>query len=493
MEINFESNTIVIFGKKAKLDAVMSKFVQLNGDQLSHFIKNRAIKVPRKLHLLALMKVLNRKVKELNSNSLSLDYFQRLQYYKDFTEEQYAILFDKIASDDPEAFLEYRYNFVRLLFLNNVAFDFNDGEINYIRNISKEKMEKSIKYIRLIDLACVDQEDTFDGVLVSDAKKNLPITAPAHEIRTIGKKYGVSVPERLNKEQLLEYIQDYLGKKMAKKDFDALSKMSLNQISEFCKKLNIEMSSQLNKQELVTYLFYLIDKKKLEKSTIKELIIPDEFKPLEFTVDIDSVNPFGNADPVKVIHYEGEDKEIEKEKIVLIEDKLENDVEVKEVNFNIEFDNLGHGEKPNPIENIKEVPEYLPVLSDDKFDFVGWFKDKELTMPVEVKVELKENLVLFAKWEEKVIEAPAPVVEEVKPLEPIEEPVEEPKEEIQEELKEELAKEESEKDFSATKNDLYGSKKVANAGKNKAKLIVLLSFLAILIGVLAYILIILFI
>ena len=63
MEVNFDNNSIVIFGKKAKLDGVISKFVQLNGDQLSHFLKNRAIKVPRRLHLLALMKVLNRKVK----------------------------------------------------------------------------------------------------------------------------------------------------------------------------------------------------------------------------------------------------------------------------------------------------------------------------------------------------------------------------------------------------------------------------------------------
>ncbi len=511
MEVNFDNNSIVIFGKKAKLDGVISKFVQLNGDQLSHFLKNRAIKVPRRLHLLALMKVLNRKVKELRSTSLSADYFIRLQYYKDFTEEQYAILFDKIAKDDKEAFLEYRYNFVKLLFLNNVALDFNDGEINYIRSISKEKMESFVKYSWLVDQACVDQEGYFDGVLIKDAKKNLVNTAPVHEIRKIGKKYGVVVPERLNKDLFLEYIKDYLGKKMSEKDFESLSNMSLNQINEFCTKLKIEMSAQLTKSEAVTYMFYLLDKVKLEKSSIKSLVVPKEgYTPLDFTVDLDLVDPFGKNEPKKIIHYEGEEEEDEAEKIVLTEDDYT--AEAPEApKFTVSFDNMEHGDKPDDVADLELMPDYFPVLTDEKFDFVGWFLDKEYKMEVTPHEKLEANVTLYAKWiqkeedlditskelneeiakeEVKTEDSLAPVIEAK------EEKVEEVKEEKVEELKEEKPLDNEPnllEDTTISKNEFYGSAKISKSGKSKAKLIALLIFLALLLGALIYIVIILLI
>ena len=455
MDVNYENNSITIFGKKAKLDAVISKFASISGDQLSHFLNNRSIKVPRKLHLLALLKVLNKKVKKLMTNSLSNDYFIRLQYYKEFSEEQYAILFNKIASDDEEAFLEYRYTFVNLLFLNNVALNFTDGEINYIRSINKEKLEDFNTYCHKIDSVCIDQEGDFDGISIDTCKTAFLKTAPAHEIRTIGKKYGYNVPSRLTKDQLLDYIKFTLDKKITKNELSTLSNMTLAQVNQFCEKIDAKMSSSLTKPELINYLFYMMDVNPLEKSSIKELIIPedDAFIPLVFTVDLDAIPPFGRGEPKKLIHYEGEEQDLEDEIITLVEDDIETDVEETPEEENLD----------EPEENLDEPEENLDEPEEENLD-----EPEEEPVP---EPEPEEEPVPEPEPEEE----PEPIVEDAQPEPVAEEPVEEKFNQVS--------------DLSSRENELYGSPKVENTGKGKVKLIVLSVLGLALIGLAAYIII----
>ena len=88
MDINLEKGTVTIFGKTGKLDTLIRKFAMLSGEQVYHFLVNRGIQLPRKMNCLALISVLNKRIKFLNSKSLSKDYFTRLQYYNSFTEQQ---------------------------------------------------------------------------------------------------------------------------------------------------------------------------------------------------------------------------------------------------------------------------------------------------------------------------------------------------------------------------------------------------------------------
>ena len=85
MDINLEKGTIIIFGKSSKLSTIISKFSSLSGEQAYSFFTNRGIQIPRLLNVMALRSVINDRIKWVNSNTLSKDYFQRLKYYPHFT------------------------------------------------------------------------------------------------------------------------------------------------------------------------------------------------------------------------------------------------------------------------------------------------------------------------------------------------------------------------------------------------------------------------
>ena len=308
MEIDFERGNVILFGKTSKIETLIKKFTQLSGEQVYHFLVNRGIQIPRKMNCLALMSVLNKKIKFLNSNSLSKDYFQRLQYYNYFTEQQLFNLFIKIANDD-ESFYAYRYNLFQLMLYNYVTLDFNDGELTYVKNLKKAPTEKFEQYFNYISGACLEQEDTFDGVNIEILKANMVNSASNQEVYDISGKYGIDIPQRLKKEEFLTFILDYMRENNTYNDeiAEELEGMTLTQLQTFANRVAIPMSPNMSKQESITYLFYYLGKCEIDKTSVKRIEVPPMYTPLEFTVDLDVITSFSNQTPKKIIHYDGED------------------------------------------------------------------------------------------------------------------------------------------------------------------------------------------
>ena len=319
MDINFEKGTVTLFGKTGKFDALIRKFAMLSGEQAYHFLINRGIQLPRMMNCLALMSVLNRRIKFLNSRSLSKDYFTRLQYYSSFSEQQLYNLFVKICNDD-DSFYAYRYNLFKLILINFVAMDFSDGELSYIKNVKKASIEGFEQYFNYISGASLEQEDTFDGQKKEILFESLEVSASNQEIYDIGGKYGLEIPQSLNKDNYLEYIFWYMKKNGSYNDevAEGLREMTISQLDTFSTRLSIPMSSTLSKKEIINYLLYLIDITSFDKTSIKRFEIPYEYKPFNFKVDLKKVNTFGTGEPVKVIHYDGEETDTEEFKQVLI-------------------------------------------------------------------------------------------------------------------------------------------------------------------------------
>ncbi|MCR5231192.1 MAG: hypothetical protein K6B64_00925, partial [Acholeplasmatales bacterium] len=85
MEINYAKNQITLYGKVCKLDTLIKKLSSLSGEQMYHFLIDRTTQLPRRINCLAMISVLNNKIKFLHSNSLPKDYFAKLQYYASFS------------------------------------------------------------------------------------------------------------------------------------------------------------------------------------------------------------------------------------------------------------------------------------------------------------------------------------------------------------------------------------------------------------------------
>lgn len=71
--------------------------------------------------------------------------------------------------------------------------------------------------------------------------------------------------------------------------------------------------------------------------------------------------------------------------------------------FNVYFYAFGKTADPETIKNVTEIPSTLPSLTVEGFTFEGWFYDIDLSKPVQVGDELKDNVTLFAKLTEVAV------------------------------------------------------------------------------------------
>lgn len=81
-------------------------------------------------------------------------------------------------------------------------------------------------------------------------------------------------------------------------------------------------------------------------------------------------------------------------------DDKPNDPSNEVVKYTITFNTKGHGTAPSDMTE-STIPSSLPTLTDDNYDFEGWYLDDACTQKAQSGTELTENITLYAKWVEK--------------------------------------------------------------------------------------------
>lgn len=64
----------------------------------------------------------------------------------------------------------------------------------------------------------------------------------------------------------------------------------------------------------------------------------------------------------------------------------------------------GHGSQPEALTDVTSLPSKLPTMSDDDYDFDGWYINEALTEVAVPGTTLDSNLTLYAKWSPKAVE-----------------------------------------------------------------------------------------
>ena len=160
MEFSSNLEYVTIFDKRSRVATLAGRLANLSATQVKEFFANRDIKLPRRINMLALMSVLNEKIKTLNSQSLTKDMFTKLQFYKDFNEFQLQTLFEKIC--DEEDFLNYRISLWTLILKNHDSLNLLDGEVQYLSKIKKLKVDDFSSFERIIFEICEDVNKEFN-------------------------------------------------------------------------------------------------------------------------------------------------------------------------------------------------------------------------------------------------------------------------------------------------------------------------------------------
>ena len=477
MDFNYEKNTVIIFGKSEKLDTLANRLASLSGEQVYGFFSNRGIDVPRKMNCMALTSVINERLKTLHASELSKDYFQRLNYYKEFSEVQLYNLFLSICNTK-EQFKQYRVNLFKLIIMNFVGLNLTDGELKYLKDLKKLSVENFDTYFRFISSMCQEQENTFDGQDITLLRDFLVNSGSNQEIMDLGRKYGIQLSQSLKKQELIDYMKYYLNRagelsKSLEYEIDASTLQGLNNM---CIKYRVPMSSNMNKSQLVTYLFYILSQCEIKNTSIRRIEFSEMYKPLEFTVDMSLFKGFYRDDTKRVIHYVGEENDY----FPILEPKEE-----------IVVDN------PIPLTEPKVVEEKEEPIINEPEEIQQESMEEEKEEPKEEIVEEQEEVV--EEPIEEIVEEQEEVVEEPIEKEEMEEPKEEAVEEKEEPLKkqEEPVVEEKEEpkaekkdnsSFKLAKDDVsenpnYHNEKTQKLGRSKVKIALLISAIVVVVGV----------
>ena len=336
MELNYSKNQIILYGKVCKLDTLINKLSSLSGEQVYHFLIDRTTQLPRRIHCMALISVLNNRIKFLHSNSMPKDAFIKLQYYASYSEQQLFMLFQKICTE--EDFVSYRKNLFSLIIDNYQQLNLNDGELMYLKNLNKQPIGSFPDYFNYITGACLEQPNTFDGQDIDVLKCNLQYSASNQDVFDLAQKYGVPLPTRLKREEYLEFIFDYLKRKGNYSEVVAsdLNAMNITQISTYARRTGIPMQPNMSKTELITYLFYFLGLCEIPTTSMDEIKSSPKYEPLEFRVDLQAIDSFGKGEPKRVIYYAGDHEDtslmadVIKEASLRLEEKEEETLE----NFN---------------------------------------------------------------------------------------------------------------------------------------------------------------
>ena len=387
MEVDFDKGVISIYGKQQKISSLVRSLASLSGNQVYYFFMNREIKIPKVLNVMSLQAVLNKKIKFLNSESLSKDYFKKLEYYKYFTEYQLYDLFMKIAND-PVSFKEYREALFYVVIYNYLKLNLNDGELTYLKNLRKAKTESFSEYFDYISACSLELDDTFDGQSIADLEFNLANTASKEMMQTIAGRHGIELPSVLTIDEYLEYITYSLRMQGAYNDaiVDELKNMSIEQLESYCDRVGIKMKSHLNEKMMSDYLMYILQQVSIETTPIDKIYCSEEYIPLEFSIDYDVLNDL-SVTKGRVIHYEGEDEDTEAFLESIKEEPKEEPVEII----------------PEPIDEPiiqEEIVEEAPIISksiqtsidDENLADDEALSDEEILKLVQ-KEEKKEEII----------------------------------------------------------------------------------------------------
>ena len=355
MEYIADNQIVVVFSKKIGLETIAAKLSELNAEQIYNFFINREIKLPRRLNSFALISVLNSSILKLNSHSLNKESFAKLDFYNELSDYQLTSIFNKIC--DSNDYVLYRRNLWKLIIVNCKNINLHDGEIQKLINLKKESIEDFDIFVNRINQCAEDLIDELDCIPQKKIETNLLTTYSQDEIKGLAAKYGISIPNRLKKDELLEYIKKILKlkRKLTNVLEQELSTMTVVQLNSFCQLHKIELSTNIKKNELI-YLFMFL---------IKELNLPQlnislndmNIKPIEFSVNLELVDIFKRKPPTQVIFLK--DTEVIETVLPFLVDKKE--IKNLEKEFSkeqlISEDNLVDAEEDSIVEDKFEETE----------------------------------------------------------------------------------------------------------------------------------------
>lgn len=277
--------------KDFSVDEIVDSLVNIPAEEIVYFLEGLDINFPRSLRFGALQKVLfpilEKEFQELSKDGSDVEgperleesrRLNRLRWIDSFSETQFENELYKFNNREfDQAYLaEFWKRLISFLIKEGVPRKTITEFLEKGRH--KYKNTQALPPIRLFQKALepmiYDEEATFDGLLRSLFAKRVVLSATISELKQIGTKYGIKVPTRLTKIQVLEIIVNELKNRneYIPEIHSELSSFNLKELEEFARLNNIIAFAYINKDQMIEYMYKDFDEKPKE---IRKFI-PDE-------------------------------------------------------------------------------------------------------------------------------------------------------------------------------------------------------------------------
>lgn len=290
MYLKIESNVVNIKNQNADLGVIVNQLSQLSGTQLAECLASNKTMIPRKVRMQALKEILEIKLHSQTKLALSDDEKHKLFFFDTFSEYQLEKLFDKLYNS--EMLISYKKNYMKLMLKSFEERKIDDEIVNQILNlIPRPEDESFMEYNEAMFNVTYDKVGEIDGLSINECSALLLQSATALDMKNLGKKYGVSVPRRLKKDDMLNIISANLQKRGEYSDelFEEIRNLSVTAILDFAKSKDLNVSFDLKKEEIASYLVeHIISSPKyicLDDEIIEEVKELEEIVDDKITID----------------------------------------------------------------------------------------------------------------------------------------------------------------------------------------------------------------
>lgn len=262
--IKFKKDSkITILNNEKTVQSLLETLIYYPANQVIKFFQEINLSFPRNIRIAALKLVLRDPVNQtrIERATLADEMNYRLSWFNQYTESQLVNLFS--FYNDPiieKAYLEELWiNFINYITDKKIdEKDFDRLIKDSVSHLKKAgiKLPDLKQYNDELDVLFFDENNKIDGLTPDVIRPVLFKSSTLNEIRDLGKKYGVNVPRRLKKSELIDIIVGELksrGEYTEDKETH-LNKLSVLLIQRFAIDNKIKVSTELKKEEIIEYV-----------------------------------------------------------------------------------------------------------------------------------------------------------------------------------------------------------------------------------------------
>ena len=167
-----------------------------------------------------------------------------------------------------------------------------------------------------------------DGISLSILKESIIATYSLPYLKDLGSKYGVNVPKRINKSELLDLVSTRF--QLTDEERSTIESKSITEIISFSKKKGFKVSSDLKKSDMVEYIIFKLNKynEEVEKDLYNyDILVESDL--IENKIEQDNLEQTDQAIPTSEVMVENEmdDEDVKVDENVEPQDETEKEPE----------------------------------------------------------------------------------------------------------------------------------------------------------------------